>query len=62
VHAGVEPQLVSLSLRFPELVHPVVQVIQEPRFNHQVAVTGGLLEGEAVALLQQFFQMLRDRS
>jgi tRNA(adenine34) deaminase len=38
----------------------VVQVLREPRFNHQVAVTGGVLADEAGALLQAFFQRLRN--
>lgn len=37
----------------------VVQVLREPRFNHQVAITGGVLAEEAGALLQTFFQRLR---
>jgi tRNA(adenine34) deaminase len=37
----------------------VVNVLDEPRFNHQVLVTAGVLEAEAGALLQQFFQQLR---
>lgn len=38
----------------------VVQVIREDRFNHRVAVTAGVLEDESVALLQEFFTILRD--
>jgi tRNA(adenine34) deaminase len=37
----------------------VVQVLREPRFNHQVAITSGVMAGEAGALLQTFFQRLR---
>jgi len=37
----------------------IVNVLDETRFNHQVAVTSGVLEEEAIALLQQFFQKLR---
>lgn len=37
----------------------IVNVLDEPRFNHRVAVTAGILEAEAGALLQQFFQQLR---
>jgi tRNA(adenine34) deaminase len=39
----------------------VVNVMREAGFNHRVAVTGGVLEDEAIALLQQFFQKLRER-
>jgi tRNA(adenine34) deaminase len=37
----------------------IVDVLQAEGFNHRVAITGGLLEDEAAALLQQFFQILR---
>src|SRR5438128_4923333 len=32
----------------------------EPRLNHQVAVTGGVLEQESQALIQNFFKELRE--
>lgn len=32
----------------------------EPRLNHRVAVTGGILEQESQALLQKFFKELRE--
>jgi tRNA(adenine34) deaminase len=34
----------------------------EPRLNHRVAVTGGVLEQESQALLQKFFKELRNES
>lgn len=37
----------------------IVNVLDEPRFNHHVMVTPAVLEQEAAALLQQFFQNLR---
>lgn len=40
----------------------IVNVLDEPRFNHRVAVTEGVLQDEAIALLQQFFQQLRVKS
>jgi tRNA(adenine34) deaminase len=40
----------------------IVDVMREVRFNHRVDVTGGVLEVEAVALLQQFFQQLRTKN
>lgn len=39
----------------------VVQVLRAPEFNHRVAITSGVLEEEAAALLQQFFQDLREK-
>jgi tRNA(adenine34) deaminase len=37
----------------------IVDVLRAEGFNHRVTITGGLLEDEAAALLQQFFQLLR---
>ena len=37
------------------------QLCRDPRFNHQVEVTGGVLEAECQALLQEFFASRRDR-
>ena len=37
------------------------QFCRDPRFNHQVEVTGGMLEDECQALLQEFFVLRRDR-
>ncbi len=34
----------------------------EPKLNHQVLVTGGVLEQESQALLQKFFKELREAS
>ena len=34
----------------------------EPRLNHQVLVTGGVLEQESQALIQKFFKELREAS
>lgn len=38
----------------------IVNVLDETQFNHRVTITSGVLEEEAAALLQQFFQKLRD--
>jgi tRNA(adenine34) deaminase len=39
----------------------VVELLREPRFNHRVSVTRGVLAEEAQALLQRFFAQLRDK-
>ncbi len=39
----------------------IVNVLDETQFNHRVSITSGVLEDEAAALLQQFFQNLRKR-
>jgi tRNA(adenine34) deaminase len=38
----------------------VIELLRDPRLNHQVAVTGGVLAGESQALLERFFAELRD--
>ena len=59
------------SARLPRLVYgaddpkagaagSVVELLRDPRFNHQVAVTRGVLAGESQALLERFFARLRD--
>lgn len=39
----------------------VIDVLHEPRFNHGVDVTAGVLEEEAALLMRRFFQQLRMR-
>lgn len=39
----------------------IVNVLDETQFNHRVSITSGVLEDEAAAILQQFFQNLRNR-
>jgi tRNA(adenine34) deaminase len=38
----------------------VFNLPSEPKLNHQVLVTGGVLEGESQALIQKFFKELRE--
>jgi tRNA(adenine34) deaminase len=38
----------------------VVELLRDPRFNHQVSVTRGVLADECQALLEQFFARLRE--
>src|SRR5262249_31532832 len=40
----------------------VFNLPSEPKLNHRVAVTGGVLEQECKALIQMFFKQLRDAS
>lgn len=39
----------------------VLNILQEPRFNHQVDVTRGVLEAECSQMLTSFFRSLRSR-
>jgi tRNA(adenine34) deaminase len=39
----------------------IINIFAETRFNHRVAVTAGVLEGEAAELLQRFFRKLREK-
>ena len=43
-------------------VKSLFQVLNDPRLNHQVAVTSGVLEQECASLLQGFFQERRDET
>ena len=38
----------------------VVNILADPRFNHRVSVTSGVLEEEAASLMRGFFTRLRD--
>jgi len=60
-----------VSARLPRLVYgaddpkagavgSVVELLRDPRFNHRVAVTRGVLAEEAQALLERFFAGLRE--
>jgi len=60
-----------VSARLPRLVYgaddpkagaagSVVELLRDPRFNHQVSVTRGVLAEESQALLERFFAGLRD--
>jgi tRNA(adenine34) deaminase len=60
-----------VSARLPRLVYgaddakagaagSVVELLRDPRLNHQVAVTRGVLADESQVLLERFFAGLRD--
>ena len=40
----------------------VVELLRDSRFNHQVAVTRGVLAEEALALMERFFARLREKA
>ena len=40
----------------------VIDVLGEPRFNHRVMVTSGVMEDESAALMMAFFRRLRQRN
>lgn len=39
----------------------LMNLLQEPRFNHETELTSGILQPECAALLTQFFRRLRER-
>ena len=39
----------------------LMNLLNEPRFNHQVELTAGVLQTECAALLTDFFRALRTR-
>ncbi len=42
-------------------VDSVMDVVRQPRFNHQVEVVAGVLEEECRQIIQRFFQALRGK-
>jgi tRNA(adenine34) deaminase len=62
--AMIQGRLKRLVYGAPDTRHgadgAIVQVLREPAFNHRVEVVTGVLADEAAALLQQFFQKVRD--
>ena len=42
-------------------VDSVIDVVRQPRFNHQVEVVAGVLEEECRAIIKRFFKELRDK-
>jgi tRNA(adenine34) deaminase len=40
-------------------VHSVLQVLNHPQLNHQMAVRGGVLAGRSAEMLQEFFRKRR---
>ncbi|WP_423802910.1 tRNA adenosine(34) deaminase TadA [Nicoliella spurrieriana] len=43
------------------VVDSLYQVLNDPRFNHQVNVTGGVLANESAAIMKAFFKAARKR-
>ncbi|WP_223830012.1 tRNA adenosine(34) deaminase TadA [Paenibacillus arenilitoris] len=39
----------------------LMNLLQEPRFNHETELTSGILQQECASLLTQFFRRLRER-
>jgi len=39
----------------------IMNILQEPKFNHQVEITGGILGAECSEMLRRFFAVLRER-
>ena len=39
----------------------LMNLLDEPRFNHQASITSGILEDECAMLLKNFFKNLRDK-
>lgn len=42
-------------------VDSIMDVLREPRFNHQVGVVSGVLEEECAGIIKRFFRELRER-
>ncbi len=42
-------------------VGSIVNLLENPKFNHQVKITSGILEKECSEILKKFFQILRQK-
>lgn len=61
VNARVERVVYGASDRKAGAAQTLYRIGDDPRLNHRVAVTAGILEAECRALLQSFFKGLRAR-
>ncbi len=41
-------------------IHSLYQIAQDPRLNHQIDISSGLLEAECAQILRDFFRMKRE--
>lgn len=58
-YEGILPTLKTLKEMGKKLA--IVYILQEPRFNHQLETTYGVLEEECSSMLSSFFKGLRER-
>jgi tRNA(adenine34) deaminase len=59
VHARVERLVYGAADPKSGAAGSIMNLVQDPRLNHRLSVDGGVLAGEAAALLQQFFRSRR---
>ena len=59
VHARVRRLVYGASDPKAGAVHSVMQVVNHPKLNHRMEVTGGVMADTCGALLQKFFQSRR---
>jgi tRNA(adenine34) deaminase len=59
VHARVERLVYGAADPKSGAAGTVMNLVEDPRLNHQLSVTGGVLASEAGALLKAFFQARR---
>lgn len=59
VHARIKRLIYGAKDSKAGAVESVVQVVNHPRLNHRMEVTGGVLEDRCAAMLREFFQCKR---
>ena len=59
VHARIKRLVYGADDPKAGAVHSVMQVVNHPRLNHQMALRGGVLAGRCSELLQEFFRSRR---
>jgi tRNA(adenine34) deaminase len=59
VHARVKRLVYGADDPKAGAVHSVLEVVNHPRLNHQMEVSGGVLAGRSAEILQEFFRRRR---
>ena len=59
VHARIKRLIYGAEDPKAGAVHSVMQVVNHPKLNHQMEITGGVLAGRCAEILQSFFREKR---
>jgi tRNA(adenine34) deaminase len=59
VHARIKRLIYGAEDPKAGAVHSVMQVVNHPKLNHQMEITGGVLAGRCAEILQNFFREKR---
>lgn len=62
VHARVKRLVYGAKDPKAGAVESVMRVVNHPRLNHEMEITGGVLEGQCSQMLREFFRARRQES